>query len=72
MQARQFLAQCCTTLLPLTEDVYMVDVFGIYRNHLVRIMRVPTFIEPGENSSDGLLFIRIIDLSLSFQLRERG
>ena len=72
MEARQFLAQSVATLVPLAEDVDVVNIFCVRGHHLVSIVGVPPVIEAGEDNLDRLLFVRLNNLILSFHMDARA
>ena len=71
MQAHEFFLHCFPAFMPLTENVNMIDIFAVRRNHLVGIMRVPPLEEPSEDSSDSLRFCRRTNLALRINLGHR-
>jgi hypothetical protein len=58
MQPREFVAHCFPAFMPFTENVYMIDIFGVRRRHLVSIMGVPPLKEPSEDIADSLPSVR--------------
>jgi hypothetical protein len=70
MNVRQIFADSRTPLVPFAKHVYVIDVFGEHRHHLVRIMRVPSVVESRESNSDfDLLSDSVVTrLEESFQL----